>query len=132
MSVDIYKDKLQNVWLFGRSVLYTTEPISREEVPEGWYCYDLRGSAEQPDRPCALVDHANQHFAGCILSDVPLKSSRSQGELVPNLFWANTIPVTLADHCAEEGIPFPHPTNVQTSEPEQSSTGLGMAMGISF
>lgn len=37
MSIDIYEDQLQNVWLFGRSVLYTTEPIPREEVPEGWY-----------------------------------------------------------------------------------------------
>ncbi len=130
MSVDIYRDKLQNVWLFGKSVLYTTEPIPREEVPEGWYCYDLRGSDECPDRPLTLVDHANQHFAGRILSDVPLKSDRSQGELVPNLFWANAIPVTLAEHCAEEGIPCPKPAEGQNKELETVSAGFGMA--ISF
>ncbi|WP_304965266.1 LPD28 domain-containing protein [Oscillibacter sp.] len=132
MSIDIYEDQLQNVWLFGRSVLYTTEPIPREEVPEGWYCYDLRGSTKCPDRPRALVDHANQHFAGCILSDVPLKSSRSQGELVPNLFWANAIPVTLAEHCAEEGIPCPQPRDTQTADLERESVGYGMAMGMGF
>lgn len=104
MSIDIYADKLQNVWLFGRSVLYTPQPIQRESVPEGWYCYDLQGSAGSPDKPHVLVDQASERFAGCILSDVPLKSSRSHGELVPNLFWATAIPLTLAEHCTEEGM----------------------------
>ena len=39
MSINIYQDTLQNVWLFGQSVLYTEQPIQREVVPEGWYCY---------------------------------------------------------------------------------------------
>lgn len=130
MSVDIYQDKLQNVWLFGKSVLYTTEPIPREEIPEGWYCYDLQGSVDSPERPRMLVDQTENYFAGSILSDVPLKSSRSQGELVPNLFWANAVPVTLAEHCAEEGIPYPQPADTQETELEPVSYGMAMGMGF--
>ena len=72
MSINIYKDELQNVWLFGQSVLYTEQPILREEVPEGWHCYDLRGTASDPKRPHELLDRTNQNFAGSILSAVPL------------------------------------------------------------
>ncbi len=133
MSIDIYKDKLQNVWLFGKSVLYTPQPIPKEDIPEGWYCYDLRGTAECPNRPSTLVDRVDEKlFAGCVLSDVPLKSSRSQGKPVPNLFWANAVPVTLAEHCAEEGIPYPQPTEDQKAGLEMVSVGQGMAMGMSF
>ena len=79
MSINIYKDELQNVWLFGQSVLYTTQPVPREEVPEGWYRYDLRGTAKDPARPYELVDQAGQFFAGTILSDAPLMRGRMQG-----------------------------------------------------
>jgi len=133
MCVDIYKDKLRNVWLFGQSVLYTSQPIPQEDVPEGWHCYDLRGTVEHPERPHTLVDRVDEKlFAGCVLSDTPLKSSRSQGELVPNLFWANALPVTLAEHCAEEGIPYPEPMEDQETSLEMVSVGQGMAMGMSF
>ena len=70
--VALHKDELQNVWLFGQSVLYTEQPILREEVPEGWHCYDLRGTASDPKRPHELLDRTNQNFAGSILSAVPL------------------------------------------------------------
>ena len=132
MSIDIYADKLQNVWLFGRSVLYTPQPIQRESVPEGWYCYDLQGSAGSPDKPHVLVDQASERFARCILSDVPLKSSRSHGELVPNLFWATAIPLTLAEHCTEEGIPYPQPMDVKSAGLETVSAGFGLSMNLGF
>lgn len=119
MSIDLYSDELQNVWLFGQPVLYTAQPIPREAVPAGWHCYGLRGTAENPSRPYELVNQAVEHFAGNILSDVPLKRSRSLSKLVPGLFLENAIPITLADHCAEEGIPYPRPA--YTPEPEPAA-----------
>ena len=41
MSINIYKDQMEYAELFGRPVLYTTQDIPRETVPQGWYCYDL-------------------------------------------------------------------------------------------
>lgn len=128
MSIDIYSDKLENVWLFGKSVLYTPQPIPREDVPAGWHCYDLRGTAGSPERPYELVDQAADYFAGSILSDLPLKSNRTQGKLVPNLFWENAVTVTLEDHCLEEGIPYPQPVYIHT--PDLASMGWGMTMGF--
>lgn len=58
MQINIYKDKMSEARLFGASVLYSAKPIPREDVPKGWFCYDLRGTARHPDEPRALVDMA--------------------------------------------------------------------------
>ena len=134
MSVNIYEDELQNVWLFGQSVLYTEQSIPREEVPEGWHCYDLKGTAENPKQPYELTAQTDRYFAGSILSAVPLMRGRTQSKLVQANFWLTGIPATLADFCAEEGIPCPQPPENQvhmeeaeTPEPAVCGWVIGMA-----
>ena len=34
---------------------------------------------------------------------------RTQGKLVPDNFWLTSVPATLSDFCAEEGVPCPEP-----------------------
>ena len=107
MQINIYKDKMLGARLFGASVLYSVQPIPREDVPLGWYCYDLRGTARHPDEPHALVDKAEENRTGTILSYLPLKNGRSQYRLVKDMFqMAGTNP-TLADFCAAENIRCP-------------------------
>ena len=107
MQINIYKDKMLGARLFGASVLYSVQPIPREDVPLGWYCYDLRGTARHPDESHALVDKAEENRTGTILSYLPLKNGRSQYRLVKDMFqMAGTNP-TLADFCAAENIRCP-------------------------
>lgn len=136
MSVNIYEDELQNVWLFGQTVLYTEQPIPREEVPEGWHCYDLKGSDADPGCPYEMVDRAGQDSAGSILSHIPLMRGRTRGKLVPNNFWMTAAPATLADFCAEEGISCPQPPeelaqavegHAEAWEPAARGWAMGMA-----
>nr|WP_251318068.1 LPD28 domain-containing protein [Flintibacter muris] len=107
MQINIYKDKLLGAHLFGASVLYSTKPIPREDVPQSWYCYDLRGTARHPDEPHALVDKAEENHFGSILSYLPLKNRRSQFRLVKNMFQMTGTSPTLAEFCAEEKIRCP-------------------------
>ena len=86
MQINIYKDRMQKAHLFGAPVLYSDRPIPREDVPQGWYCYDLRGTAEDPRRPYSLVDQVEKNHAGSVLSYLPLKSGRSQSRLVKDMF----------------------------------------------
>ena len=135
MNVNIYEDELQNVWLFGQTVLYTEQPIPREEVPKGWHCYDLKGTAENPKRPYELTAQTNQNFAGSILSAVPLLRGRTQSKLVQDNFWLTAVPVTLADFCAEEGVPCPEPPEKAFQTAEESvgapeSASRSWVMGI--
>ena len=75
MSINLYRDTLQNVWLFGQSVLYTEQSSPREEAPEGWYCYDLCGTDRKPDQPLKLKDSAVVYRVGTVLSPQPLKKA---------------------------------------------------------
>ena len=107
MSTNIYKDPLMKAHLFGASVLYSTQPIPREDVPQGWYCYDLCGTAQDPNRPYRLVDQAEKNLAGSVLSYLPLKNGRSQSRLVKDMFRLEGVSVSLKKFCADEKLGCP-------------------------
>ena len=107
MQINIYKDKILGARLFGAPVLYSAQPIPREDVPQSWYCYDLRGTARHPDEPHALVDLAEENHTGSILSYLPLKKARSQFRLVKDMFQMTGTNPSLAEFCAEEKIRCP-------------------------
>ena len=44
MKADARKEEYEHVELFGKAALFTDSRISRFTVPQGWFCYDLRGS----------------------------------------------------------------------------------------
>ena len=43
MSINIWTDSMQHAALLGKPVLFTNWLIQRDIIPDGWYCYDLRG-----------------------------------------------------------------------------------------
>lgn len=73
MSIDIRKEEMEHVEIFGKPALLSDSRIARDEVPQGWYCYDLRGMDSDPGRPATLEDQVAVNFAGAVLSRVPLK-----------------------------------------------------------
>ena len=107
MRLNIYQDRLLVARLFGTPVLYSSQPIPQEDVPQGWYRYDLRGTARHPDEPHALVEHTEENYVGTILSHLPLKKERSQFRLVKDMFQMTGTNPTLADFCTKEHIPCP-------------------------
>ena len=48
MSIDIWTDSMQHAELFGKPVLFTNWLIQRDTIPQGWHCYDLRGTRKAP------------------------------------------------------------------------------------
>lgn len=86
LNINIYKDQMQKARLFGAPVLYSAAPIPREDVPQGWFCYDLRGTAQDADRPYSLVDQAEKNRIASVLSCLPLKSGRAKSRLVRDMF----------------------------------------------
>ncbi len=125
MQINIYKDKMQKAYLFGTPVLYSEQPIPREDVPHGWYCYDLRGTAEDPRRPCKLVDQAEKNHAGSVLSRLPLKNGRSQSRLVKDEFQLTAASATLNKFCSDENIQCPEtPIHHQLRPASPEEAGL--------
>ena len=107
MYTDIYKGQMQKAYLFGTAVLYSGKPIPREDVPQDWFSYELRGTVQFPDEPCALEDTASYNYAGSVLSPLPLKKGAAQSRLVKDKFELTAEHVRLADFCSEYHIPVP-------------------------
>ena len=132
MRINIYEDKMSWAYLFSEAaVLYSREPIPREDVPEGWYCYDLRGTAKYPDSPYALVDRTEEHHAGSVLSPYTLKRSDARSRLVKDNFWLMPGKMTLAEFCQRENLPCPRtpshllrPASSEEAGPFHTGNGL--------
>ena len=125
MQINIYQDPMQKAYLFGTAVLYSEKPIPREDVPQHWSCYELRGTGAEPDRPYALVDMATEHFAGSILSPLPLKKESAQSRLVRGKLELTPEYVQLVEFCSEYQIPMPQ-TPIRHMLRPASSTESGL------
>lgn len=82
MSINIWTDSMQHAALLGKPVLFTNWLIQRDIIPDGWYCYDLRGTHKSPSTRTTLVDHAADYHAGTVLSPIPLKHEGTALELI--------------------------------------------------
>ena len=107
MYIDLYKDRMHPAELFGKQVLYSEQPIAREEVPEGWHCYDLCGTDRKPDQPLKLTDLAVVYRVGTVLSPQPLKKATTAERKVKDLVLTYEEPVTLAEFCRQQHLPCP-------------------------
>ena len=47
-------EQYQEVELFEKPALFSNGRISRDDLPEGVYCYDLRGSDDDPGSPICV------------------------------------------------------------------------------
>lgn len=107
MAVNPYKDEMLSAQLFGKEVLYTAKPVFRDEVPEGWYCYDLCGTGRKPDQPIKLTDSAVVYRAGTVLSPKALKRPSTLERKVQGQFLMDGRMMTLAEFCKEQDLPLP-------------------------
>lgn len=107
MRCNIYKDQFQSAELFGKPVLYTEKQIQREDVPEGWYCYDLTGTDREPDKPAALEDRMPWNRIGSVLSPVSLKRKTTLARQIKNSFHLHEELLDLAGFCEKNRMSCP-------------------------
>lgn len=110
MPINIRTDRMQSVILFQKSVLLTPERIPEEDVPDGWHCYDLRGSirnARNTKIPTAISDHAYVNRIGSILSPVPLKRENTVSRRVNGKYLLLGEFLTLREYCRDNHLDFP-------------------------
>ena len=114
MYINIYRDKMRFAHLFGASVLYTPHFIPREDVPSGWYCYELCGTVRNPDEFYALTDTVKEKDRiASVLSFLPLKDSGRKSRRIRGIFELTQEQLTLAEFCENMLIRYPGPQNRQ-------------------
>lgn len=107
MSINIWTDPMQHAALLGKPVLFTNWLIQRDIIPDGWYCYDLRGTHKSPSTRTTLVDHAADYHAGTVLSPIPLKHEGTASRRVNGTFYLLGEEMTLEQFCEEHDLAYP-------------------------
>lgn len=107
MSINIWTDSMQHAALLGKPVLFTNWLIQRDIIPDGWYCYDLRGTHKSPSTRTTLVDHAADYHAGTVLSPIPLKHEGTASRRVNGTFYLLGEEMTLEQFCEEHDLAYP-------------------------
>ena len=108
MAVNIFKDKLRHAQLFGKPVLAADQPIPRETVPDGWYCYDMRGTGSDPAAHAELVDYTSYYHTGTVLSPKPLKRPTTKARRIgKGDYFLHGEEMDLEAFCDEYGLDVP-------------------------
>ena len=108
MAVNIFKDELQHARLFGKPVLTTNWLIPRETVPDGWFCYDMRGTDSDPGAHAALVDYTSHDHSGTVLSPKPLKRPATKARRIGRGdYFLHGETMDLETFCGEYGLDVP-------------------------
>ena len=107
LQINIYKDRMQKAYLFGTPVLYSEQRIPKEDIPQYWSSYELRGTVKNPGEPYAIADQVSSNFIGAILSPLPQKKDTVQSRLVKDKFELISEYIQLSDFCSEYSIPVP-------------------------
>ena len=66
-------EQYQEVGLFEKPALFSNGRISRDDLPEGVYCYDLRGSDDDPGSPICVEERVVVNHAGSVILTAPLE-----------------------------------------------------------
>ena len=66
-------EQYQEIELFDKPGLFSNGRIARDNLPEGVYCYDLRGSDYDPGEPVCVEERVVVNHAGSVLLTDPLE-----------------------------------------------------------
>lgn len=98
---------MQHAELFGKPVLFTNWLVQRDTIPQGWHCYDLRGTRKAPNARITLVDQEVGYHAGTVLSPTPLRREGVTSRRVNGTFYLLGEELTLEQFCEEHDLPCP-------------------------
>lgn len=65
-------EALQEIEVFGVPGLFSNGRIATEDVPEGMFCYELRGSDDDPGLPISVEHRVVVNHAGTVITSKPL------------------------------------------------------------
>lgn len=78
MSVNAREEQFEHIELFGKPALFTNSRINRASVPEGFHCYDLRGSDYDPGKPLTVEHSVAVNHAATVLTAEPVKFQKGK------------------------------------------------------
>ena len=108
MKVNVRTEEFQHLELFGKYALFTNGRIDRSAVPEGWNCYDFRGTDDDPGELRYIEESVVVNHAGSILIPEKLELPASgRLDVRDELSFLEEGEMTLHEFCEVHDLPFP-------------------------
>ena len=124
MKADARKEEFEYIEVMDKPALFTNGRISRFTVPQGWFCYDLRGN--DSGDPATIEKYVGVNHAGTILSptEIPFKKDCNTVKVDEAVDFVGG-DLTLEEFCAEQGLEYPADTRKYVPHPaSHSEAGL--------
>lgn len=107
MKVNARTDKFQHLEVFDKPALFTNGRIARDTVPKGWYCYDIRGSDDDPGELCYMEENVVVNHAGSVLMPEKLAMPKSgRLDVRDELGFLDEGNMTLREFCEAHQLPY--------------------------
>ena len=108
MKVNARTEKFQHIEVFDKPALFTNGRIARDTVPKGWYCYDIRGSDDDPGELCYMEENVVVNHAGSVLMPEKLAMPKSgRLDVRDELGFLDEGNMTLREFCEAHQLPYP-------------------------
>ena len=127
-KIDARKETFECVGIFGKPALFTNGRVSRFTVPQGWFCYDLRGN--DAGDPATIERYVAVNHAGTILSptEIPFEKGGDTVKVDEAVDFIG-VDLTLKEFCEDLHIAYPADTRKYAPRPaSHSEAGLFYAL----
>ena len=108
LAVNARTEEFQHIELFDKYALFTNGRIDRSTVPDGWYCYDFRGSDNDPGELCFIEKNVVVNHAGSVLMPEKLELPASgRLDARDEFSFLDEGDMTLREFCVVHQLPYP-------------------------
>ena len=108
MSVNARTEEFQHIEVFDKFALFTNARIDRTTVPKGWYCYDFRGTGDDPGELRFIEESVVVNHSGSILMPEKLELPASgQLDAWDEFGFLDECDMTLREFCEVHDLPYP-------------------------
>ena len=124
MAVNARTEEFQHIEVFDKPALFTNGRIARDTVPKGWYCYDIRGSDDDPGELCYMEENVVVNHAGSVLMPEKLAIPKSgRLDVRDELGFLDEGDMTLREFCEAHQLPYPAENmkfHIRPARPEEA------------
>ena len=109
MAVDARNEIFDHIELFDAPAMFTNARVDRSSIPEGLFCYDVRGADDDPGGLTVIEPFVAVNHAGTIIGIEDYMLEKGQAKYIATHINFLGEEITLNEFCAKHGIEISEP-----------------------
>jgi|GEM_PF-633631 hypothetical protein len=109
ICVDARNEIFEHIELYGSPAMFTNARVDRPTVPEGLFCYDIRGSDDDPGALCMIENHVCVNHAGTVIGTVDYLLGKDGYKVIGEGINFLGDEITLDEFCGRYGVEIGEP-----------------------